>query len=118
MTSLTYVFCSAPHSTSSGREGLDALLAASAYCEDIRVIFLGDGVYQLLKDQETQQILSKGYAPSFKLMELYDIESIYICESSMKERGLVLADLLIGGQLLDSVALSNQLHDADKVLTF
>ncbi len=94
------------------------MLAASAYCEDIRVIFLGDGVYQLLKDQETQQILSKDYAPSFKLMELYDIESIYICECSMKERGLVLSDLLIDGQLLDSAALSNQLHDADKVLTF
>ena len=118
MTSLTYIFCSPPHSTSSGREGLDASLAASAYCEDIRVIFVGDGVYQLLKDQDTQHILSKGYAPSFKLMELYDIESVYICECSMKERGLVLSDFLIDGQLLDSTALSNQLQVADKVLTF
>ena len=79
---------------------------------------MGDGVYQLLKDQDTQYILSKGYAPSFKLMELYDIESVYICESSMKERGLVLSDFLIDGQLLDSTALSNQLQVADKVLTF
>jgi tRNA 2-thiouridine synthesizing protein C len=115
---LTYIFSSTPHSTSSGREGLDALLAASAYCEDIRVIFMGDGVYQLLKNQETQRILSKDYAPLFKLMELYDVDSIYICERSMKERGLVSSDFLIHGQFLDSMALSNQLHIADKVLTF
>ncbi|WP_196368939.1 DsrE family protein, partial [Vibrio harveyi] len=43
MSQLTYLFRSAPHGNNAGREGVDALLAASAYCEDITVLFVGDG---------------------------------------------------------------------------
>jgi hypothetical protein len=32
----------------AGREGLDALMATSAFTEDIGVFFIGDGVFQLL----------------------------------------------------------------------
>ena len=78
MSSLTYLFRTAPHGCASGREGVDALLAASLL-ENIRVIFIGDGVYQLLASQQTQNILSKDYAPMFKLFELYDIEQVFVC---------------------------------------
>lgn len=118
MSQLTYLFRSAPHSSSSGREGVDALLAASVYCEDISVVFMGDGVYQLLQGQQTQQILSKDYAPMLKLFDLYDIEQVYVCEQSLRERGLATADLVIEAQPLDQSALSEQLRQAHKVLTF
>ncbi|MEF1291177.1 sulfurtransferase complex subunit TusC [Vibrio sp. M260118] len=118
MSHLTYLFRSAPHSRSSGREGIDALLAASVYCEDISVVFMGDGVYQLLQGQRPEQILSKDYAPMLKLFDLYDIEQIYVCEQSLRERGLATADLVIGVQLLDQLALSARLRQASKVLTF
>ncbi|WP_252403065.1 DsrE family protein, partial [Escherichia coli] len=44
MKRVAFVFTSAPHGSTSGREGLDALLATSALTEDIGVFFLGDGV--------------------------------------------------------------------------
>ncbi|MCG9577760.1 sulfurtransferase complex subunit TusC [Vibrio tubiashii] len=118
MSQLTYLFRSAPHSSSTGREGVDALLAASAYCEDISVVFMGDGVYQLLLGQQTTEILSKDYSPMLKLFDLYDIEQVYVCETSLLERGLAQADLVIASQPLDPLALSAQLQSADKVLTF
>lgn len=118
MSQLTYLFRSAPHSSSSGREGIDALLAASVYCENISVVFMGDGVYQLLQGQQTQQILSKDYAPMLKLFDLYDIEQVYVCENSLRERGLATADLVIEAQPLEQQALSEQLRQAHKVLTF
>ena len=70
MSQLTYVFRSAPHGSSSGREGVDALLAASAYCEDISVLFIGDGVYQLIAGQQTGNILSKDYSPTVSYTHL------------------------------------------------
>lgn len=118
MSQLTYLFRSAPHSLSSGREGVDALLAASAYCEDICVIFMGDGVYQLLHGQQTADILSKDYSPMMKLFDLYDIERVFVCQSSLEERGLAQADLVIDAQSLTYSELSELLHSAGKVLTF
>ncbi|EEX35581.1 MULTISPECIES: sulfurtransferase complex subunit TusC [Vibrio] len=118
MSQLTYVFRSAPHGSSSGREGVDALLAASAYCEDISVLFIGDGVYQLIAGQQTGNILSKDYSPMLKLFDLYDIEQVYVCSDSLAERGLAQADLVIDVESLSVVDMQAQLHRADKVLSF
>ncbi|NRF28020.1 sulfurtransferase complex subunit TusC [Vibrio coralliilyticus] len=118
MSQLTYLFRSAPHGSASGREGVDALLAASAYCEDISVLFIGDGVYQLIAGQQTGDILSKDYSPMLKLFDLYDIEQVYVCSDSLAERGLEQADLVIDAESLSVVDMQAQLHRADKVLSF
>lgn len=118
MSQLTYLFRSAPHGSASGREGVDALLAASAYCEDISVLFIGDGVYQLIDGQQTGNILSKDYSPMLKLFDLYDIEQVYVCSDSLAERGLAQADLVIDAESLSVVDMQAQLHRADKVLSF
>ncbi|RTZ13649.1 sulfurtransferase complex subunit TusC [Vibrio aquaticus] len=118
MSQLTYVFRSAPHSRASGREGIDALLAASAYCEDIQVVFIGDGVYQLLQGQQTAEILSKDYSPMMKLFDLYDIERVYACQASLAERGLAQADLVIEADLLERAEVAKVLQNSGKILTF
>lgn len=97
---------------------MDALLAASAYCDNISAIFIGDGVYQLMQGQQVDGILSKDYSPMFKLFELYDIEQVYVCEASLSERGLQACDLIIDVTELQRPQLSEQLHQADKILTF
>ena len=118
MSQLTYVFRSTPHTTSSGREGIDALLAASAYCDDITVLFMDDGVYQLLLGQQPQSILSKDYAPMLKLFDLYDIEQVYVCSDSLAQRGLAQADLVIAAKRLDRAVMQLKLHQASKLLSF
>lgn len=46
MKRVAFVFSTVPHGSSSGREGLDALLATSALTEDLGVFFIGDGVFK------------------------------------------------------------------------
>lgn len=118
MSQLTYLFRSVPHSSASGREGVDALLAASAYCDAISVVFIGDGVYQLLSGQHTAPILSKDYAPMFKLFELYDIEHVYVCAHSLQQRGLSDDDLLIDVEMVDQAQLQQILQQSLKLLSF
>ncbi len=118
MSQLTYLFRSAPHGQSSGREGVDALLAASAYCEDISVIFIGDGVCQLLLGQDPAAILSKDYAPMLKLFDLYDIEQVFVCSDSLAQRGLAQADLVIDAQPLTLKQVKDKLQQAGKLLSF
>jgi tRNA 2-thiouridine synthesizing protein C len=118
LSQLTYLFRSAPHGSNAGREGVDALLAASAYCEDITVLFVGDGVYQLLLGQEPNGILSKDYAPMLKLFDLYDIEQVFVCADSLAERGLAQADLVIDAEALNTEQLKVKLQQAGKLLSF
>ncbi|MCL9783858.1 sulfurtransferase complex subunit TusC [Vibrio sp. S4M6] len=118
MKSLGFVFKSLPHSVSSGREGLDALLAASAYCEHIQLFFVGGAVAQLLEDQQPDKILSRDYSATFKLMELYDIEDVYVCQDSLDKMGLSEASFVIDVQTLPAHSMAEKIHHCDVVLTF
>ncbi|KUI97116.1 sulfurtransferase complex subunit TusC [Vibrio sp. MEBiC08052] len=118
MNRLIYVFHHAPHGRSSGREGVDALLAASAYSENIAVVFMGDGVLQLLQGQETDDILSKDYAPMLKLLDLYDIDQVFVSQTALMQRGVTQDDLIIPVTIVQDQTMMEILHQADKVLSF
>ncbi|HKS32778.1 MAG TPA: sulfurtransferase complex subunit TusC [Enterobacteriaceae bacterium] len=119
MKRVAFVFTSAPHGSSSGREGLDALLATSALSEDIGVFFVGDGVFQLLAGQTPDAVLARDYISTFKILPLYDIENCWLCGESLRERGL--DDSLprvLDAEILQPQALRRKLDDYDVVLTF
>ncbi|ART82150.1 sulfurtransferase TusC [Oceanisphaera profunda] len=100
MNNVAFLFRTAPHGSASGREGLDAVLATSALNEDIGVFFSDDGVYQLLAEQDPRAILGRHYAPTFGLLDLYDVEQVYVCQRSMTERGIRLEHITIPAQVL------------------
>ncbi|MCG9557078.1 sulfurtransferase complex subunit TusC [Vibrio kanaloae] len=118
MRKLAFIFNSFPHSTAAGREGLDALLAASAYSEDISVFFVGDGVTQLLKAQQPDEVLSRDYISTFKLMDLYDIEQVYVCQRSLCQFGLSTDNLLIDVTAVEADELTQKLTQCQQILTF
>lgn len=118
MKRVAYVFMTAPHGSASGREGLDAVLATSALTEDIGVFFVGDGVFQLLSDQKPAAILTRDYIPAFKLMALYDIETCWLCEASLQERGLHSPSFIIEPEILAPEALRQKLNGYDVILRF
>ena len=103
MNKVAFMFRTPPHGSASGREGLDAVLATSALSEDIGVFFSDDGVYQLLAAQEPSVILGRHYAPTFGLLDLYDVEQVYVCQRSLSERGIMVAELIIEAQVLAPV---------------
>jgi len=119
MKSVAFVFNSAPHGASAGREGLDALLAMSALTEEIGVFFLGDGVFQLLANQRPGDILARDYIATFRVLPLYDIEQLWLCAASLRERGLSASNsFILDAQPLEPDALRECLHRYDVVMTF
>ncbi|GAA3545685.1 sulfurtransferase complex subunit TusC [Zobellella aerophila] len=118
MNKPAFVFRTSPHGSASGREGLDAVLAASALTEALAVFFIGDGVYQLLEGQDPAALLARNYTATFGLFELYDIESVYVCAESLAERGLNVSRLNIAVQPLSRDELVARLADFNVRLTF
>lgn len=119
MKRIAFVFSTAPHGTTAGREGLDALLATSALTDDLAVFFIADGVFQLLPGQKPDAVLARDYIATFKLLGLYDIEQCWICAASARERGLTSATpWVVDGEWLEPEALRARLDDFNVILRF
>ena len=118
MNKVAWVFHTPPHGSTAGREGLDAILATSAYSEEQALCFVGEGVLQLVNHQHPESILSRDYISAFKLLDLYDIEARYVCQQSVVSWGLSEQDLLSEVEVVDAQALAQLLHHYDQLLTF
>ena len=117
---LAFLFRTAPHGNAISREGLDALLAATAFCdeEDIGVFFIDDGVLNLLDGQNPELLLQKDFIRTFKLLDLYDIEQRFVCADSLDQYNLQTEQLIISAEKMDRTSLINKLSQAEKVFTF
>ena len=107
-----------PHGAAQGRESLDLTLALSAFNESLSLFFIGDGVYQLVDGHSPDEILQKHYQPLFKMLEMYDVEQIYVCSESLVQRGLTIDQLLIEVTLLDNQQLQVEFARQDQLLNF
>ena len=117
---LAFLFRTAPHGNAISREGLDALLAATAFCdeEEIGVFFIDDGILNLLDGQNPELLLQKDFIRTFKLLDLYDIEQRFVCADSLDQYHLQTEQLIISAEKIDRTPLINKLSQAEKVFTF
>ena len=117
---LAFLFRTAPHGNAISREGLDALLAATAFCdeEEIGVFFIDDGILNLLDGQHPELLLQKDFIRTFKLLDLYDIEQRFVCANSLDQYNLNTEQLIISAEKIDRTSLINKLSQAEKVFTF
>ena len=118
---LAFLFRTAPHGNAISREGLDALLAATAFCdeEEIGIFFIDDGVLNLLDGQNPELLLQKDFIRTFKLLDLYDdIEQRFVCADSLDQYNLQTEQLIISAEKMDRTSLINKLSQAEKVFTF
>jgi tRNA 2-thiouridine synthesizing protein C len=119
MKKVAFIFTQGPHGTSSGREGLDALLATSALTEDIGVFFVADGVFQLLENQQPEKILARNYIATYGILSLYDIDQCFVCAASLRDRGLAEErHWVLDVETLAEVELREKLSEYDVVMTF
>ena len=76
-----------PYSSSLARSGLDTALAMAAFGQPVALLFLGDGVLQLLPAQDSRAIGQRNVGKLLTSLPLYDIESVFIdAESAHRYR--------------------------------
>jgi tRNA 2-thiouridine synthesizing protein C len=119
MKSIAFIFSHVPHGTSFGREGLDVILSASLTIQDISIFFIGDGVFQLVKNQTPDTILSRNYASAFCILPLYGINKFYFCANSLIERGILEKDIfLLDIQILNKYVFQKKLSKCEGIINF
>jgi tRNA 2-thiouridine synthesizing protein C len=108
----------APHGTIYALEGLEVVLISAAFDQDVSMVFTDDGVYELIKGVNTKGIEVKDFSKTYRALEGYDIEKLYVEKASMDARGLSEGDLIVDVTVLDSAEMASLMAEQDVVISF
>ncbi|MDO8263770.1 MAG: sulfurtransferase complex subunit TusC [Gallionella sp.] len=108
----------APHGTIYALEALEVVLITAAFDQDVSLVFLDDGVYQLKKGQQTKGIETKNFSPAYRALEGYDVEKLYVEKESLEARGISEEDLLVDVTVLGRSEMGELMNQQDVVLSF
>ncbi len=89
-----YVNRRAPYGTIYALETLEVVLIGAAFDQDVSLAFLDDGVYQIVKGQDTTGIGMKNFSPTYRALGDYEVSKLYVEKESLEERGLTVDDLM------------------------
>ena len=115
---IMYVNRRAPHGTIYALESLETVLIGAAFDQDVSLLFLDDGVFQLKKDQNPAGLEFKNFSKTYRALEMYDVEILFVEKDSLQERGLTVDDLLVDVELIDRDNISALIDQQDVVLSF
>jgi len=113
-----YVNRKAPYGTIYALESLEVVLIGAAFEQDVSLAFVGDGVYQLARGQDTKALEVKNFSPTYRALEDYDVTKLYVDGDSLAERGLTAEDLLVPVEVIGTERMAEIMDSHDVVLTF
>lgn len=108
----------APYGTIYALESLEVVLITATFDQDVSLVFIDDGVYELVKGQQTKAIGIKNFSPSYRALDGYDVEKLYVDQASLDQRGLTEKDLLVPVEVLNAQEMGELMAEQDVILSF
>lgn len=105
-----------PYGSSLGRAALDTALAMAAFEQPLDILFMGDGVSQLLPGQDSQAIGVKNIGKLLGSLPLYGIEFAYADAAGVERFGLDPALAPVPLKLLDGASINSLMLASDHLL--
>ncbi|MDE0309656.1 MAG: sulfurtransferase complex subunit TusC [Acidiferrobacterales bacterium] len=84
----------APYGTAYALEALDVVLAGAVFEQEVSVVFVDDGVYQLKRGQNPSVLNMKDFSKTFGALPDFDVMHLYVEQESLAKRGLTVQDLI------------------------
>lgn len=106
-----------PPDRQQAREALDVALSAAAFGIPCGMLFMDDGVFQLMKGQDFTQIDQKSLAANLQALPLYGVEDILVCQHSLGERGLQGSQCLLDARVVSNAEIASLLENYDQIVT-
>ena len=113
---LTFVSRYAPYGSNKAKLTIDAALAAAVFEQEINFLFMDDGVFQLLQNQNAELITLKSIGNVLETFELYGIEQVLVDGSSLEKRCLTPTSLAIPVKILKAEELQRLIAKSDVVI--
>ncbi len=109
---ILFVIAHPPHRGSLALEVLDELLVGAAFDQKISVLFIGDGVFQLLDTPAAPQSESRGY----RALPTYDVENVYVEQRAMQLHNLSVDSFVTPARVLSRRRIQTLVATQDVVI--
>lgn len=117
MKSLLLISRQSPYGGSYAHEALDIALSAAAFDISVSLLFMDDGVYQLLKGQQPMHNHTKKLESVLSALPLYDINDLWVERESMTARGVASDALSQPAKPIASAEIAALVSSFDRMLT-
>lgn len=107
-----------PYGQAKTQEALDAILMASSFDQEISLLFLDDGVLLLKANQNSAMINAKNFTVTYKALNLYGIDKVYVDRKSLEQRKIIETDLMIPVEIKTASEIAAILQYQDAILSF
>lgn len=101
----------------AAKENLDIALAGGAFDLPISILWLDEGVWQLLGTQQPQLLEQKNLHAQLSALPLFGVEKLYVAQHSLDQRGLQLADLALDVEALSNAQIIQLIQQHHQVLS-
>lgn len=108
----------APYGSVYTAEAFRTIMGIAVFELDICVVFMDDGVYALLKNQNPEGLDMKPLGEGFPMLKDFNVTKFVVHEESLKVRGLAVDDLVMNVELASDARVTDLLSEYGKVLPF
>lgn len=84
----------APYGTIYAWESLEVVLIGAAFDQQVSLMFMDDGVFQLVKGSNTSESDMKNFMPTYRTLGDYGVRHMFVDKASLEARGLTQDDLI------------------------
>ncbi|CAA0089426.1 Intracellular sulfur oxidation protein DsrF [Zhongshania aliphaticivorans] len=113
-----YLFTRQAYGHSLAREALDMALATAAFEQTVSLVFLNDGIYQLLTAKDAQDIDKKPHTGPINALPLYDVTNIFYLNEDRQARHINQQHLVAHASAISLPDFKNLISSADRVQSF
>ncbi len=113
------VFCTkSPYGSSLARESLDYCLAAAAFDQNLEIIYTGEAVLQLLKNQNANEIQHNNLSKTLAALPIYGVDKVYVDAKSLYQYGIAENDICLPFEPLNNEQIAAMIASANLILNF
>src|SRR5690554_7312670 len=106
----------APWAGIGAAEALDIALAAGAFDLPLSILFMDDGVLQLLDQQQPQALEQKDLSANLQALPMFGIEQLYVAQHCLTVRGLADNPLALTAERVDDQRIQQLIRQHDYVM--
>jgi tRNA 2-thiouridine synthesizing protein C len=108
----------APYGSVYTAEGFRSMMGIGVFEMDINVIFVDDGVYALVKEQNPEALDMKPLGDGFSMLPDFGVTKFYVHDQSLSERALTADDLVIDVEIVNDTDVARLFETSRIVLPF
>jgi tRNA 2-thiouridine synthesizing protein C len=108
----------APYGTIYALEALEVVMISAAFDQDVSLAFLDDGIFQIIKGQETTFIGMKNFSQTYRALEDFGVTKLYVERESMEARGISESDFIVPAEVISVREMAELMASQDIILSF